>query len=88
MPSMFNEPFPTFPSMFEGPFNGTSNGNVFDNIAPANKSQESVKPNKASQGGERIIPIKVVNTNSDSLNCNQVDNSRSSLLLHRSLIID
>ena len=50
---MFNEPFPAFPSMFDGPFNGNF---------PA---LTSVEVSKASQPGERIIPIKVVNTKSD-----------------------
>ena len=74
---MFGEHFPTFPSMFEGPFTGANNGNMRDNNSsqhfPHNNSQESMKPNKAGQNGERIIPIKVINSNSDSFNLNQVD---------------
>ena len=53
---MFNEPFPAFPSMFDGPFNGNF---------PAVPSAEASRASQASQPGERIIPIKVVNTKSD-----------------------
>ena len=52
---MFNEPFPAFPSMFDGPFNGNF---------PAVSSAEARRASQASQP-ERIIPIKVVNTKSD-----------------------
>ena len=72
---MFNEPFPAFPSMFDGPFNGN-----FPAVT-------SVEVSKASQPGERIIPIKVVNTKSDLQQvktavtgvwrCNQIIHSRA-----------
>ena len=64
---MFNEPFPAFPSMFDGPFNGNF---------PA---VPGVEVSKASQPGERIIPIKVVNTKSDLQQVGRRDSRESSV---------
>ena len=60
MPAMFNEPFQRLPNMFDGTL--TDPSNMFDNL-PVN-SQPS-RPSMAAQGGERIIPIKLVNAQSD-----------------------
>lgn len=54
MPPMFKEAFPPFGSMFEGTLNGP--GAMVDNFPTASR---------ASEAGERIIPIKVVSSNSD-----------------------
>ena len=54
MPAMFKEPFSPFGSMFEGTLNGP--GAMLDNFPPVSR---------ASEAGERIIPIKVVTSNSD-----------------------
>ena len=81
MPAMFNEPFQRLPNMFDGTL--TDPSNMFDNL-PVN-SQPS-RPSMAAQGGERIIPIKLVNAQSD---LNQVrERKREREILIRLLILD
>ena len=61
---MFNESFTQFPNMFDQPFQNPGMLNSFPSMPVSTPYQP--KPQE-KQTGERIIPIKVVHTNSENL---------------------
>jgi len=63
---MFDEPFSQFPNMFDQPFQTPGMFNTFQNMPVTTPFQQ--KPSQDERRlGERIIPIKVVQTNSENL---------------------
>merc|ERR1719477_505504 len=64
-PSLFDESFSQFPNMFDQPFPSAGMFNTGFPSMPVSRPYQP-KQTKDEQQGERIIPIKVVNTNSQN----------------------
>ena len=71
-PSLFDESFSQFPNMFDQPFPSAGMFNTGFPSMPVSSPYQP-KQTKDEQQGERIIPIKVVNTNSQNLMNNYSD---------------
>jgi len=74
-PSLFDESFSQFPNMFDQPFPSAGMFNTGFPSMPVSSPYQP-KQTKDEQQGERIIPIKVVNTNSQNLMNNYSDQTR------------
>ena len=64
LPPMFDESFTQFPNMFDQQFQNPGMFNAFPSMPVSTPYQPK---QEVQQSGERIIPIKVVHTNSENL---------------------
>ena len=72
-PSMFDESFSQFPNMFDQQFQNPGMFNSGFPSMPVSMPYQPKQTNEKQQQGERIIPIKVVKTNSQNLMNNYTD---------------